>query len=160
MSLLPFFLPSAGSSLPEALQPAELQGSLTGNWIYQAPSLFHHLYSPAFSLATGGFYTTLCLHRTASTHAGASAHLRLLQFLSSQNKLCFPLPGVCTPSRHVSRSHSPFWVFLWFARKPPSPLRWQGTSANWPGLNFLHLKLLPFEFSCWSKETNPAVKPA
>lgn len=70
---------------------------------------------------------------------------------------------LCLESAHplaMSAGHTARFEFSCGLQKPPSPLRWQGTSANWPGLNFLHLKLLPFEFSCWSKETNPAEKPA
>lgn len=119
VSLLPFFLPSAGSSLPAALQPAELQGSLPDNCVGSAPLLFHHLYSPVFSLATGGSHETLCLQGTASTHACASANLRLAQFLSSQNRFCFLLPGVCTFPCHgrpvLSRSRSPRCFYLQFA---------------------------------------------
>ena len=118
-SLLPLFLPSAGCSLPAALRPAELQGSLTGNGTGSVPLLFHHLYSPAFSPATGRSQITLCLQGTASAHARASADLRLARFLSSRNKLCFPLLRASTSLRHVqlvlSRSHSPRCFYLQFA---------------------------------------------
>lgn len=164
MSLLPLFLPSAGSSLPAALQPAEPQGSLTNNRIDSAPSLFHHLYSPAFSLATGGSYITLWLQGTASTQcpclclleACSVSKLPKRALLSTAWSPHIPSPCSVCPQQVTQP------VLLPLAVCRNCLLLWGdgGDLLNQPGLNPLQQKLLPFEFSCWPEETNPSAKPA